>query len=62
MSTLLPPQKGYDRFLKSFAGLSGPLRKKAEEVISYQILTFKHHGPLVFFAAFRKPLQFLCGE
>ena len=58
MRTLLPPQKGYDRFLKSFAGQSGPLRKKAEEVISYQIPTFKYHGPLVFFAAFRNHCSF----
>ena len=26
---------------------------KAEEVISYRIPTFKYHGPLVFFAAFK---------
>jgi uncharacterized protein YdhG (YjbR/CyaY superfamily) len=26
---------------------------KAEEAISYRIPLFKHHGPLVFFAAFR---------
>lgn len=31
---------------------------KAEEVISYQIPTFKYHGPLVFFAAFRNHYSF----
>jgi uncharacterized protein YdhG (YjbR/CyaY superfamily) len=31
---------------------------KAEEVISYQIPTFKYHGPLVFFAAFRNHCSF----
>jgi uncharacterized protein YdhG (YjbR/CyaY superfamily) len=30
----------------------------AEEVISYQIPTFKYHGPLVFFAAFRNNCSF----
>jgi uncharacterized protein YdhG (YjbR/CyaY superfamily) len=30
----------------------------AEEVISYQIPTFKYHGPLVFFAAFRNHCSF----
>lgn len=31
---------------------------KAEEVISYQIPTFKYHGPLVFFAAFKSHYSF----
>ena len=31
---------------------------KSEEVISYQIPTFKYHGPLVFFAAFRNHCSF----
>ena len=31
---------------------------KAEEAISYQIPTFKYHGPLVFFAAFRNHCSF----
>jgi uncharacterized protein YdhG (YjbR/CyaY superfamily) len=31
---------------------------KAEEVISYQIPTFRYHGPLVFFAAFRNHCSF----
>jgi uncharacterized protein YdhG (YjbR/CyaY superfamily) len=31
---------------------------KAEEVISYQIPSFKYHGPLVFFAAFRNHCSF----
>ena len=31
---------------------------KAEEAISYQIPTFKYHGPLVFFAAFKNHCSF----
>ena len=31
---------------------------KAEETISYQIPTFKYHGPLVFFAAFKNHCSF----
>ena len=31
---------------------------KAEEAISYQIPTFKYHGPLVFFAAFKNHRSF----
>jgi uncharacterized protein YdhG (YjbR/CyaY superfamily) len=31
---------------------------KAEEAISYQVPTFKYHGPLVFFAAFKNHCSF----
>lgn len=31
---------------------------KAEEAISYQIPSFKYHGPLVFFAAFKNHCSF----
>jgi uncharacterized protein YdhG (YjbR/CyaY superfamily) len=32
---------------------------KAEEVISYQIPTYKYHGPLVHFAAFKNHSSFI---
>ncbi len=32
---------------------------QAEEVISYQIPTYKYHGPLIHFAAFRNHCSFL---
>ncbi len=34
----------------------------AEEAISYQIPTFKYHGSLVGFAAFKNHCSFFCNE
>jgi uncharacterized protein YdhG (YjbR/CyaY superfamily) len=45
----------------ALAGLRAQIRQaapKATEVISYQIPTYRHHGPLVHFAAHPKHLSF----
>jgi uncharacterized protein YdhG (YjbR/CyaY superfamily) len=63
------PAKNVDEYLtavpEEVRGVLEKLRRtiraaapKAEEVISYQIPTFKYHGPLVFFAAFRNHCSF----
>jgi hypothetical protein len=39
--------------LDKFRKIIKTAASKAEETISYQIPTFKYHGPLVFFAAFK---------
>jgi uncharacterized protein YdhG (YjbR/CyaY superfamily) len=43
------PRVTLDKFRKIIKAAA----PKAEETISYQIPTFKYHGPLVFFAAFK---------
>jgi uncharacterized protein YdhG (YjbR/CyaY superfamily) len=43
------PRVTLDKFRKIIKAAAS----KAEETISYQIPTFKYHGPLVFFAAFK---------
>ena len=67
------PAKNVDEYLAAVPEMVQPVLEKlrktirsaapqAEEVISYQIPTYKYHGPLVHFAAFRNHCSFFCGE
>jgi uncharacterized protein YdhG (YjbR/CyaY superfamily) len=63
------PAKNVDEYLAAVPSEVQPVLEKlrktirsaapqAEEVISYQIPTYKYHGPLVHFAAFRNHCSF----
>jgi uncharacterized protein YdhG (YjbR/CyaY superfamily) len=63
------PAKNVDKYLAAVPEEVRPVLEKlrktirsaapqAEEVISYQIPTYKYHGPLVHFAAFRNHCSF----
>jgi uncharacterized protein YdhG (YjbR/CyaY superfamily) len=63
------PAKNVDEYLAAVPEMVQPVLEKlrktirsaapqAEEVISYQIPTYKYHGPLVHFAAFRNHCSF----
>lgn len=66
---LQKPAKSVDEYLAAAPEEARPVLEKlrktiraaapmAEEVISYQIPTYKYHGPLVHFAAFRNHCSF----
>ena len=58
MSTLQRLPKMFGQYLKSLRKTIRSAAPQAEEVISYQIPTYKYHGPLVHFAAFRNHCSF----